>query len=408
MINKICIYYSDSEAHTFCFWKHFLEICGVFVSGKKIFADTKKIEDTEANMFILGNEDIRWIESEKKENEIYLVKKNATFKSLKGREDIATVQWRDAKYNFYVIEYLFSQDIDDMHEMEELMAVFIEKKLWGSMWLFHEIAHDGKSCFDEMILDACEKTIKELKQKKRVENMWHVNFMSLYCQYMRVGVKTHSLLSRMNECKELILESVKLAKTGGWKPALCVLTGQICDLSSGEKKYAINFYNQALLFQENSEILYKIGQIYEKVYGDNSMALEFYEKAVKADTYYFRARYKIADAEERENQWEKALKEYLKIEYLLRICEKPISIFEILYLYKVRAKILMIYRKHILNQDIINMYSEKLVNFNYELKRNQKFNTMLHCMFGKQKEEEIREKIMQEIIDKFNEIYTNL
>lgn len=317
-----------------------------------------------------------WIKPEENANQIYLIHEEASSASLKGRKDVAIMERKDA--NIRVIEYLFSQNVD---EMKELMTVFIDKNLWGIMWLFHEVTCYGKSCFDEMILDVCDETIKELKTH---ENMWHINFMSLYCQYMKIGLSAHSLLSQMNTCEKLILNCIDMAKIKGWTPALCVLTGQICELSAAEKRHAIDFYNQALLYQEDSEILYKIGQIYEKVCGCNSKALEFYEKATKVDPYNFRARYEIAAT--KENQWEKAINEFLTVENLLETSEKPISTFEILYLHKVRSKILMICKKHVASQDMINMYLRKIQ------KHENQMDTLLRCMFGEQKFDKIRKK----------------
>lgn len=75
---------------------------------------------------------------------------------------------------------------------------------------------------------------------------------------------------------------------------------------------AVLYYKEILENERNPEILYKLGKVYEKKYGDIEKAIKYYELADEAKTHY-RARYKIGSYYEKRGEMEKGNNLFMKV-----------------------------------------------------------------------------------------------
>ncbi len=410
MINKIRIYYSGSESHTYCFWKIFFEVCGIYTIEKKINTQEEVIREGQV-LFILGNEHAKLILNSENEGNVYVIKNNSTFKKFQKRRDAIIFRWDEITYKLgakeksavNILKILFN-GFEDKKYICRLMQIFIEQQLWGTTWLFQEIARKGSNVFNERIAKVCVGTMDIIGREQHYGKSQYFQFMKIYCSYMHMGVSERSLLKSSENCQKLLVRCSDLSAVGrGWDIPLCLLAGKICTLSVVEEKFALNFYKMASLIEKKSEILYEMGNIYEKIYGDTQRALICYREAYEIDTSHFRALYKLAFENEKQHNWIQALKQYQNILLLLEESNNMITIYEILYLYKVKIRILAIYKKYFIANDISVQHSRDIENFKNTLYEQRRFDIILHCMFGDSEEKEIKEKIFIEIKNKLNE-----
>ena len=331
---RIWIYYSNSEKYSLCFWSCFFEACGIWVSAKPIDQYVSQ-ETQDPVMFLVGNEDKKITRQIINVPHVFIQLKTFQKKSVES-----------------ILKALFG-DTDISTNLNRLLNIFIEQKLWGGMWLFKEIAQKGKSRFDKRILEIASVTIKKIEKDNGLKNDPHAGFMNLYCKYMICGSDIRDSLKRADVCQQLLKECSVLAGNDIERtPVFYMLAGKICSLSPTINKTAVLYYKNVLEFESKPEILYEIGNIYEKKYGNNDKAMEFYQKAYLVEETYFRAIYKKAYNMEVTGNWNLALKNYHQIISLLSNCTPYISIFEVLYPFKAKVRCLMIYRKYISNKKI--------------------------------------------------------
>ncbi|MBP3489065.1 MAG: hypothetical protein J6K53_11780 [Roseburia sp.] len=410
-MDRIFISYSSTENVTYCFWKYFFEACGVWVSAQEIEHDWQRLSTEEPCLFILGSEDVKQLLPDIFPNYFYLVKKNKTFDSFvkKKRKDVAQVQrWDEAGEGFgKVIDYLVPVHYEKQ-QFRKFLDIFMRNRMWSASWLFHEVAQQGKGRWDGMISDICQSTLADLKQmpqsKGGNDKKGHILFIRLYCKYVDAGVRDRSFMSRITAVEELMVEWQELVRCCGRTPSVYVLAGKISTMSPIESKYAPEYYKEATEYEERPEILYDIGHIYEKVYGDNERALKYYKKAYDCDRRYYRAIYKLAVSLELRGKWMEALVGYGKIMNILdgRTGDSRISIREIEYEYKTCKKMRELYRSNIDSEELIKRYDVKLNDLYEGLKTRKDFDKLVHCMLPKN--EEVRDEIIEEILEKFNVI----
>lgn len=404
-MKRVYIYYSSGEEHIFCFWNYFFKSCGIWVSEKTRDEVYNKSSLEAPIIFILGNEDIGLIWRANQGRHAYIVKKNATFNLVKSREDVVINNRGGRKNNNAEVLKLIFSGVEDVNYLQKLLDIFENYQLCGTMWLFHEFAIRDKSNLDRIIKGTVNKVIKRIEEDTLLKDNWHSKFMNLYCRYMECGVKTRNLIERTFLCQELIKKCDILALENGWAPSLCVLSGDIHKLSSAEGKFAIHFYEHAILFENRADILYEMGKSFEIMYGDKARALDYYISAYFVNPFYYRANYKIAFDEEQQGNWKKSLKRYQEMFFWLRDRKKRISVYEILYLYKINRRVLSLSKRYISSQTIIDFYSREMEEFWTLLEKKECFNAVLHCMFKKDQMGEIKYILFKEIEKVIDEFY---
>lgn len=390
MTEKIYITYDNNETVTYSFWKQFFLMSGVWVIGNKYENTEKdileKIEAESLHLYLLSNRNLSIIKKNTiKDNVFYLM--NARHYGddalYQHRKDILAYDWRK---QFTFIDALNKIICEENVDYGKLLSIYINNNLWMSTWLFFELAHDQKTEWDAWILKNSEASIKSLKKFKgknvKVKNLWNYEFMNLYCKYLKLAVKSRNPEERKVEVNQLLQEVNLLSEKNGWKPALCKLCAAICDLSPLENKKAVVYYKEILEYEKTPEILYKLGRIYEKIYGDIEIAKKYYELADEGEKCY-RARYKMASYYETRGDWKHALFLYESImeqfkNELSNLFYYSITVYDVEYYEKILIKIRDIF------QQKFSYKGQELDNLIETIKNNivdfSRLRKMIHCM----------------------------
>lgn len=404
MVKRIFVSYSDSEKITYCFWKLFFQFCGIWVSEKKMEdCELENVQDV--HLMIVGISDENKIKLKEEKDIFYIIKRNATFSKYKRRSDVAEVNWSSGNTFCFqkAVNYLFAGK-EKLSQIKKILELFISNEFWGNFWLFHELAVKDKSCFDQRIIESCEQILNALDKEKDDGDGWHLEYAKLYCEYMKTCSEIRRLTERTIACKELIIKCEQLAMKEGWQPSLCVLMGKIQELSPAESKFSLSFYKAALQYENKAEIFYDIGHIYETMFGDEKSAEEYYIKSVQLDNNFYRSLYKIAFFSEKRGDWKKALQYYGIIQKQLESENKVVSIYKIMYLYKIKRRLLNIFQKFFAVKALIDEYSEEVRDFRIKIQEYKELDNLFHCMFGKNSEKKIREEVLQEVLERLDEL----
>lgn len=312
MTNKIYITYDRNETVTFSFWKQFFLMSGVWVIGNKI-EDTGKKDDQEKidsgylHLYLLSKSNLSVIkENIVKDNVFYFMNlRHYNGNNLyQCRKDILTYDWKK--------QYTFINALEKItcEKYRKLIKIYINNSLWLSIWLYFEVAYEKKTEWDDWILKNVKDAIRSLakfeEKNTEAENLWNYKFMHLYCDYLETAIESRDVEERTEKVRVLLQKVMSLSMERGWQPALCDLCAAISDLSPLENKKAVVYYKELLEYEESPEILYKIGKIYEKKYGDIEMAMRYY-KLANINNKYYRAKYKIASYYEKKGDWKHAL-----------------------------------------------------------------------------------------------------
>lgn len=400
MMNRIWISYSASETVEYCCLKYFFQACGIWAVD---YREMKELGEAEAHLCILGVDDAQYIQPYT-DGRFYLVKRNSTFRSFLNRRDVVEFKWKNASGNLAALmERLFWKSAE-CKIMQELIGVYMQEKLWGVSWLFHEIAYEDNPSWDKYIGEICAKTKEQLDKSDLSTNSWNHRFMKTYCNYMICGVSTKSTISRSAQCSDLLQQCGSLAEERGWVPSLCILTARICGMSKLKEKYALNYYRSARKYGDSSENLYDIGHIYEKLYGKYAEAMEYYIRSWRLSNSNYRPLYKIAVDMEEKGDWMSALRLYENIRKCIRENkeENSISIKAIEYEYKVLRRIIWLVKTYMDDEKLLNHLQEELEMLRNNLETRTDFRKLVHCMFGrehaKQKETEILAELQKKVL----------
>lgn len=239
--------------------------------------------------------------------------------------------------------------------------------------------------------------------------------MYLYCKYLETAIENRNPEERKEKVEDLFKDVNKLSLEYGWQPALCELCALIADLSPLKNKMAVLYYKEILENERNPEILYKLGKVYEKKYGDIEKAIKYYELADEAKTHY-RARYKIGSYYEKRGEWKKAIIIYESIfEQLKNKTGKHLynstTTYDFEYYEKIMIKIRDIFRQKVAYKgneldELINELKEKKVEYSHLEK-------MIHCMgkmsdtekTEKEREHDFLENIMEHVQERIDLYY---
>lgn len=304
------------------------------------------------------------------------------------------------------------------------LKTYIGNSLWLSTWLYFELAYEGLTEWDTWILNNSKTSIGDLKNyldklekkvKVKKSNSWNYKFMYLYCKYLETAIENRNPEERKEKVEDLFKDVNKLSLEYGWQPALCELCALIADLSPLKNKMAVLYYKEILENERNPEILYKLGKVYEKKYGDIEKAIKYYELADEAKTHY-RARYKIGSYYEKRGEWKKAIIIYESIfEQLKNKTGKHLynstTTYDFEYYEKIMIKIRDIFRQKVAYKgneldELINELKEKKVEYSHLEK-------MIHCMgkmsdtekTEKEREHDFLENIMEHVQERIDLYY---
>lgn len=419
-MKRIFISYNVNEKETYHFWEMFFQLCGIWVSP--CFQEFREPEmENEMHLWILGTLDVDRVKPKAEKNIVYIKKGNSTFQKYKNRKDIIELKWSDKENSSFkqVINLLFLEH-KDAEQLNGILDLFREYRFWGTMWLFHELAVKDQSRFDDRIVKSCQEFLSALQGRALAPETQYVKYMSLYCEYMMKSAEVRSLTDRTLVCKSLITKCEETAQEIGWTPALELLMGKICEMSPAEIKYAISFYESVVEYEEKAQILYDIGHIYETICGEWEKASKYYEKTYLRDENYYRGLYKIALFEERSDEWKRALKCYGKILSILEIIGDDISVYGMMYEYKVKRRLREIFRRYFSGLDLSDIYSMQITDFRNDLKnysdvnlngekvkrseeKFKNFDRLFHCMFGNE-DKAIKKRVLTEVLERLDEL----
>ena len=229
--------------------------------------------------------------------------------------------------------------------------------------------------------------------------------MYLYCKYLETAIENRNPEERKGKVEELFKDANKLSLEYGWQPALCELCALIADLSPLQNKMAVLYYKEIPEDERNPEMLYKLGKVYEKKYGDIEKAIKYYELADETKTHY-RARYKIGSYYEKRGEWKKAIVFYESIFGQLKSktgkhLYNSTTTYDFEYYEKILIKIRDIFRQKVAYNgneldELIDELKEKKVEYSHLEK-------MIHCMrkmsdtekIEKENEHDFLENIME-------------
>lgn len=390
MVNKIYISYDNNEIVTFSFWKQFFLMSGIWVIGNEI-EDIEKDNFEEMgseylHLYLLSKTSLPIIKrSILKDNVFYFIhiRHYKDDKLYQSRKDVLVYDWRKRSTFIYAIEQIISEEYENYRN---LLNIYINNSLWLSSWLYFELAYEEKTEWDAWILKNSIRAIKSLRKFRdknaKVKNLWNYKFMNLYCDYLNTAIEDRNLENRKIKVQNLLQKANLLSSERGWKPALCDLCAKISMLSPLENKVSILYYGEIPDYEEEAEILYKIGKVYEKNYGDIEKAMKYYRLADE-DNKYYRAKYKIASYYEKKGEWKQALFLYENIMEQIRHRLKSrfyysITVYDVEYYEKTLIKTESIFQQKFL-------YSgHELENLIENVKTNMSefscLTKMIHCM----------------------------
>lgn len=413
---KVYISYSPEMSVPYCFWKYFFQLSGIWVSTEKIATDWMPDVSKSPQLVILDEHDKEKIRNERYHNIVYCVKK--TSEEISDRNDIVKVNWRERSFYNNVLGRLL-EGYKEQEALFVLLGIFsgtdpawklLDKTnkgrsegLWGASWLFHEIAQSSEGRWDQEIIQTCYMAIKILdKQKESIRDNWNCRFMKLYCEYMQCRIRDKTLIKRINGCKELLVECNKLARKEGWVPVLCVLTGKVSSLSPTENKYAVSYYSWAVEYEEQAPIYYDIGHIYEKAYGNEEKALQYYKKSYQCNKQYYRAFYKLVISLENKGKWMDAIGGYGKIREMIwsEKVKDSISVREIEYDYKTCKRIMQLCRQNINDISLLDRYQEEIKEMHDHVELYVDYTNLIKAMYHKENYERKCQEINEELRNK--------
>lgn len=361
--------------------ENFFKICGIYVKEKKISENDKIIRDGIV-LFILGQDCRDLILDCQNTGTVYLVPDSDTFHDIPDRRDIVAFNTDEIKEEyrkpkaFQILNSLFCEWEEKIH-LCKLMQIFITQQLWGTVWLFKEIAKKKSSAFDRKIEHICEETMFILQKDQYYGKSPYFSFMYLYCFYIKIGVSNQNQLEKYGTCQKLLNMCSELSKTErGWDIPLCLLAGSICALSIVYEKQALNFYKRVNEIEKSPQILYEIGNIYEEVYGNNRKASLHYKEAYIMDKTCLQALYKVAYENEKNHNWMQALNQYQSISQYRE--DSMVHIEDILCLHKANIRIAAIRKKYFAD-DIIHINHTQNIDGNIYWKQS-KLSTLLRDM----------------------------
>ena len=232
--------------------------------------------------------------------------------------------------------------------------------------------------------------------------------MIVYCDYILCGVKQKNFFDRSLECDRILEKCRQLSDKIGWTSALCLLAARVSRLSHIEEKFALSYYRSVLRRQQDSEVLFEMGQIYENLYGEYDDAVTYYEQAIRYNNQYYRAVYEYALYLEREDKWMKALNLYEHIRKNIKNVPQgnTITVKDIEYDYKALKRIYWIVRGNIDSKSMQKDLEREVIDYRKNLIKRNDFHNLVQVMFqgwAEVKEIEILDEISFKIFGRIKE-----
>ena len=255
------------------------------------------------------------------------------------------------KYYRSLIESISGED-REYQRLTQLFRIYTGKQLWKACWLYEEFAKGDIRRWDKEIVQICEKGLDSIRDNIRETENEHIRYMEFYFRYILCGAGYRALSRRHEKCRELLEDFRPVLERYGSNAMFQHLAGRICELSSVANKQAVFYYQKAAKQQSCSDFFYDLGHSFEKVYGDDKMALRFYREACELDSENYKALYKLASGHELRREWIEAYCLYSRIEKKLGAlieqnyrCGSAVSVQEIEYPYKAYKRLSHICRR---------------------------------------------------------------
>ena len=255
------------------------------------------------------------------------------------------------KYYRSLIESISGEE-REYQRLTKLFRIYTRNQLWKACWLYEEFAKGDIRRWDKEIVQICEKGLDSIRDSIRETENEHIRYMEFYFRYILCGAGYRALSRRHEKCRELLEDFRPVLERYGSNAMFQHLAGRICELSSVANKQAVFYYQKAAKQQSCSDFFYDLGHSFEKVYGDDKMALRFYREACELDSENYKALYKLASGHEMQREWIEAYCLYSRIEKKLGAlteqnyrCGSAVSVQEIEYPYKACKRLSHICRR---------------------------------------------------------------
>lgn len=390
----------------YCFWQFFFRCCGVWVTTEKI-GKSWRLDKTKRPQLVLMDKNTQGKYEDPTPNIVYCVKTLGDLE--RGRKDLIKINpWVDMCYG--VVQKLLEGD-ENLNSFIELLDIFggeyglynremVKEGLWSAVWLFHEIAQQAqKKEWDVEISQKADRAISAVQDAKRFS--WHHEYMVLYCKYLKCGV-CRSSINRMILCEELLNQCGNLSRDE-WNPALAFLAGKISLLTPTENKYAVYYFKEINNYEPQADILYELGHVYETAYGEDTLALKYYQKAYQQDRSYYRALYKFAMKLEGMEDWRGAISVYSRIRQIIQKVKlkNAVGIRDLEYEYKSCRRMLFLFGEYLNDLEVEEAFRDHIRDMNQNLDSYVSFKKLFEKMFlkenRKQKEWEVAEVLYQRL-----------
>lgn len=300
-----------------------------------------------------------------------------------------------------------SVDEEEYQTLTQLFQIYSENQLWKACWLYEEFAKGDIRRWDREIVQICEKGLNSIQESRFERENECIRYMEFYYRYILCGAGYRTLSRRHEKCRELLEDYRPVLERYGSNAMFQHLAGRICELSSMANKQAVFYYQKAAKQQSCSDFFYDLGHSFEKVYGDNKIALRFYREACELDSENYKALYKLASGHEMQREWIEAYCLYSRIEKKLGAlieqnfyCGTVVSVQEIEYPYKACKRLSYICRQIFGWGDEEDGYVEKRTEIAETYLSAKSFRKLEALMEESGKGEEIAEEIKNKFTGK--------
>lgn len=300
-----------------------------------------------------------------------------------------------------------SGDEKEYQTLTQLFQIYSGNQLWKACWLYEEFAKGDIRRWDKEIVRICEKGLDSIRESIRETENEHILYMEFYFRYILCGAGYRALSRRHEKCRELLEDYRPVLERYGNNAMFQHLAGRICELSSVANKQAVFYYQKAAKQQSCSDFFYDLGHSFEKVYGDDKMALRFYREACELDSENYKALYKLASGHEMQREWIEAYCLYSRIEKKLGAlieqnyyCGGAVSVQEIEYPYKACKRLSYICRQIFGWGDVEDRYAEKRSEISGKYLSAKSFRKLAALMGEPEKGGEIAEEIKNKFTGK--------
>lgn len=362
-MEKIKIIYDIKQKVEFSFWKYFFELAGIWVTSERYDMDHifTRYEETK-KIYVLSYDSEKMIPDKSNNDICYIVRKKSR-KVDDSRNDLCRADWGDKlKFN-KVVSWLYKEKAQK-EELLSLLKAYCECNMWKYLWLFQEFSLDAGDIdrWGREIINVSQNFQRKIRTQLDKKRNMYADYANLYCQYIILAIAERLDGGKSEAIGRLAENVVELHKRRIDDSALYILLAKICSLNVDMNQWIKHYYERALKYNETYELLYKMGRIYEKGYGNWDKAIQYYHASYEVNPDFYRAVYKLGVEAEKGGRWKDAATYYYQLEKCLDddLQYDQVSIKPMEYSCKVWNRMRYIYNKIVSVAFMGHIYSKKL------------------------------------------------